>query len=128
MHQICDAFHNLRHIHFLFIADGKIGALLGVNAFAFTYPTHVIQGNQNQPFGVKTKLGWTVAGEYENCFTNNRLKSSNLPKKVFVFHVSRNRTEEPELDELLQRFWRIESEGIQPDTSLHLPLIKDSSR
>ena len=59
LNQICDAFNSLRHIHFPNIADGKIGAFLGVNAFAFTYPTHVIPGNQNQPFGVKTKLGWT---------------------------------------------------------------------
>ena len=58
LNQICDAFNNLRHIHFPYIADGKLGALLGVNAFAFTYHTHVIQGNQHQPFGVKTKLGW----------------------------------------------------------------------
>ena len=53
LNQICDAFNNLRHIHFPYNADGKIGALLGVNAFAFTYLTHVIQGNQHQPFGVK---------------------------------------------------------------------------
>ena len=43
LNQICDAFNNLRHIHFPYTADGKIGALLVVNAFAFTYPTHVIQ-------------------------------------------------------------------------------------
>ena len=57
LNQLCDAFNSLRHIHFPNIADGKIGPLLGVNAFAFTHPTHVMPGNQNQPFGVKTKLG-----------------------------------------------------------------------
>ena len=66
LNQTCDAFNSLRHIHFPNVADGKIGALLGVSAFAFTHPTHVITGNQNQPFGVKTKLGWTLNGEYEN--------------------------------------------------------------
>ena len=122
LNQICDAFNNLRHIHFPYIADGKIGALLGVNAFAFTYPTHVIQGNQHQPFGVKTKLCWTLADEYENCCTNNHPKSSNLPNKAFVFQVSRDRMDEPELDELVQQFWRIESEGIQPDSKPSSPL------
>ena len=33
MNQICDEFNNVRHVHFPCIADGKIGALLGVNAF-----------------------------------------------------------------------------------------------
>ena len=46
-------------------ANGAIGALLGVNTFAFTYPVNVIQGSKKRPFGVKTKLGWTLAGEYE---------------------------------------------------------------
>ena len=122
LNQICDAFNNLRHIHFPYIADGKIGSLLGVNAFAFSYPTHVIQGNQHQPFGVKTELVWTLAEEYENCCTNNHPISSNLPNKAFVFQVSRNRMDEPELDELVQQFWRIESEGIEPDSKPSSPL------
>ena len=62
INQVCDAFNSLRQIQFPNIADSKIGALLGVNAFAFTYPTYVIPRNKNQPFGVKTKLGWTLAG------------------------------------------------------------------
>ena len=114
--------NNLRHIPFPYIADGKIGALLCVNAFAFTYPTQVIQGNQHQPFGVKTKLDWTLAGEYENCFTNNHSKSSNLPNKAFVFQVSRNRMDEPERDEPVQQFWRVESAEIQPDSKPSSPL------
>ena len=85
LNQICDAFNNLSYIHSPYIYDGKIGALLGVNAFAFTYATHLIQGNQNQLFGVKTKLSWSLADEYENCFTNNHLKISNLPKTIFKF-------------------------------------------
>ena len=66
LNQICDTFNHLRHIHFPQVAGGKIGALLGVNTFAYTHPIEVIPGNINQPFGVKTKLGWTLAGEYEN--------------------------------------------------------------
>ena len=65
LNQICDTFNNLRHIQFPQVAGGKIGALFGVNTFAYTHPIKVIPGNINQPFGVKTKLGWTLAGEYE---------------------------------------------------------------
>ena len=101
LNQICDASNSLRHIHFPNIADGKIGALLGVNAFAFTYPTHVIiPGNQNQPFGVKTKLGWTLAGEYENCISATTQQPASQQKKS-VFHVSTNRTDDPGLDKLV---------------------------
>ena len=113
--QICDAFNSLRHIYFPNIADGKIGALLGVNAFAFTYPTHVKPGNQNQPFGVKTKLGWTLAGEYENRISATTQQPASQQMKKSIFHVSRNRTDEPGLDELVQQFWSIEADGIQKD-------------
>ena len=34
LNQLCDAFKELRHIHFPEIAEGKIGALLGINTFA----------------------------------------------------------------------------------------------
>ena len=62
LNQICDTFNNLHHIYFPQVAGGKIGALLGVNTFAYTHPIEVMPGNINQPFGVKTKLGWTLAG------------------------------------------------------------------
>ena len=71
LNQICDTFHNLRHIHFPQVAGGKIGALLGVNTFAYTHPIEVIPGNMNQPLGVKKKLGWTLAGEYETSLNLN---------------------------------------------------------
>ena len=129
LNQVCDAFNSLRHIHFPYIADGKIAALRGVKAFAFTYPTHVIQGNQHQPFGVKTKLRLTLAGEYENCCTYNHPKSSNLPNKAFVFQVSRNRMDEPELDELqFNSSGELNPKESNQTASLHLLLIKSLSR
>ena len=103
LNQICDAFNNLRQMHFTYFADGNIGALLGVNAFAFTYPTDAIQGNQHEALGVKTNLDWTHADEYESCFTDNHPKPSNLPNKAFCFQVSRNRMDEPELDSTRQQ-------------------------
>ena len=64
---LCDAFKELRHIHFPEIAKGKIGALLGIKTFAFTHPIQVITATKYQSFGVvKTRLAWTLAGEYES--------------------------------------------------------------
>ena len=65
LNQLCDAFKELCHIHFPETAESKIGALLGINTFAFTHLIEVILAIKNQPFGVNTRLGWTLAGEYE---------------------------------------------------------------
>ena len=54
--QLCDAYKELTLIYFPDIANGAIGALLGVNTFAFTYPVNVIQGNQTRPFVVNISL------------------------------------------------------------------------
>ena len=64
LNQIYDTMSNLLHIQFPQRAGGKIGALLGVNTLICTHPIELIPGILNQPFGVKTKLGWTLA-EYE---------------------------------------------------------------
>ena len=77
LNQLCDTFKELGHICFPDIANGAIGALLGVNTFAFTYPVDVIQGSKKRPFGVKTKLGWTLAGEYE---LSNKTMNANKPQ------------------------------------------------
>ena len=63
---------------------------------------------------MKTKLGWTLAGEYENCISATTQQPASQQKK-FIFNVSRNRTDEPGLDELVQQFWSIEADGIQKD-------------
>ena len=64
---------------------------------------------------MKTKLGWTLAGEYENCISATTQQPASQRKKKFFFHVSRNRRDEPRLDELVQQFWSIEADGIQKD-------------
>ena len=113
LNQLCDAFKELRHIHFPEIAEGKIGALLGINAFAFTHPVEVIPATKNQPFGVKTRLGWTLAGEYER--VQKQPKQQSHQQKQYVYHLSRRSSDDEPLDELLEQFWKIEAEGTQPE-------------
>ena len=43
LNEICQGFKGFRHIKFPNIAGGRIGALLGVNTFSYTYPIQVIQ-------------------------------------------------------------------------------------
>ena len=120
LNQICDTFNNLRHIHFPQVAAGKVGALLGVNTFGYTHPIEVILGNINQPFGVKTKLGWTLAGEYEPSLnpSESTFNHHSTTTKPFIYHILRQQTEEPHLSELVEQFWKIESEGTQEKSSV----------
>ena len=80
--------------------------------FAFTYPVNVIQGSPMCPFGVKTKLAWTLAGEYD--LPHKTMKKRKPPRQPFVYHVCLKDNEEESLDQLVQRFWKIEAENTLP--------------
>ena len=96
LNQLCDSFKKLSHRVFLDIANGAISALLGVNTFTFTYPVDVIQGSKKRPFGVKTKLGWTLVGEYD---LSHQTMTANKPKRQrFIYLVCRKDIEEEPLD------------------------------
>ena len=109
MNQLSDTFNNLRHIHFPQVAGGQIH-----------HPIEVIPGDINQPFGVKTKLGWTLAGEYETSLhpSESTINHHSTTTKPFNYHFSRQQTEEPNLSELVEQFWKIESEGTQENSSV----------
>ena len=99
LYQLCDTFNNLRHIHFVQVAGGKIGALLDVNTFAYTHPIELIPGNINQPFGVKINLGWTLAVEYETLLnpSESTFNHPSTTTKPFIYHVSRQQSKESHL-------------------------------
>ena len=87
LNQLCETFKEFSHICFPDLANGATGALLDVNTFAFTYPVDVIQGSKKRPIGVKTKLGWPLAGEYE---LSHKTMISNKPqRKPFTYNVCR---------------------------------------
>ena len=124
LNQLCDAFKELRHIHLPEIAEGIIGALLGINTFAFTHPVEVIPANKNLTFGIKTRLGWTLAGEYER--VQKQPKQRSHQQKQYVYHVSRRSSDDQPLDELLEQFWKIEAEGSQPEPESKNPVDKEA--
>ena len=112
INQLCDIFKEFSHIYFPYIANGAIGALPGVNTFAFTYPVDVIQGKKRS-FGVKTKLGWIFVGEYE---LSHKTMNANKPQRQpFIYHFFRKDIEEEPLDDLVHRFWKIEAERTLPE-------------
>ena len=87
LNEICSSTDTLRHIHFPHLDHGKIGALLGVNSFLFTYPLHVIEGNNFIPSAVQTKLGWTLAGEYQ--LNKNRQQRHSSKNKTTALCLPR---------------------------------------
>ena len=124
LNQLCVAFKELRHIHFPEKAEGKIGAFLGINTFAFTHPIEVILATKNQLLGVKRRLRWTLAGEYERVQKQPEQRSHQ--QKQYVYHVSRQNSDDQPPDELLQQFWKIEVDGTQPESESSNPADKEA--
>ena len=67
---------------------------------------------------MKTKLGWTLAGEYETSLnpSESTFRHHSTTTKPFIYHLSRQQTEQPHLCELVEQFWKIESEGTQKNS------------
>ena len=61
-----------------------------------------------------------LAGEYETSLrpSETTINNHSTTTKQFIYHVSRQQTEEPHLSELVEQFWKIESEGIQENSSV----------
>ena len=104
----CQQFPHLQHISFPAVRNGEIHMILGVNSFAFTYPITVLNGNRNEPFAIKTSLGWTFTGEYRGpqqksqgftgtFYTSNAVPSRNphSPIDLNQFWVSEKMIEQP---------------------------------
>ena len=107
LNQLCDTFKKFSHICFPGIANDAISALLGINTFAFTYSVDVIQGSKKRPFGVKTQLGWTFAGEYE---LSQEIMNANKPRRQqFIYHVCRKEIEEEPLEKLVSDWLPLET-------------------
>ena len=83
-----------------------------INTFSFTHPIEVIPATKKQPFGVETRLGWTLAGEYE--IVQKQTKQRSHQQKQYVYHVSQKIFDSQPLEELLEQFWKIEAGGTQP--------------
>ena len=97
--------------------------------FAYTHPIEVIPGNIHQPLGVKTKLGWILAGEYEISLNpESTYNNHSTTTKPLFYHVSRQQTEELLLSELVEQFWKNESEGSQENSCVLSDEDNDASK
>ena len=62
----------------------------------------------------------TIAGGYETSLhpSEPTINHHSTTIKPFIYHVSRQQTNEPHLSELVEHFWKIESEGTQENSSV----------
>ena len=114
LNTICQSSPHLRHIKFPDINNGHIEVLLGTACISFTYALEWIRGSANYPSGIRTELGWTIAGE----FHVPRRKNSR-PINSLIFYATANLSPEqslfasPDVD-FLQHFWNIEKTAVEP--------------
>ena len=110
MNEICQQFPQLRHIKFPDIDNGKIGILLGTACVQFTHALEWIRGAPNCPAGVRTELGWTIAGEFTH---PKKKKLTSRCHQVFFASHSPSPEIQPSTD-VLENYWTIEKAGCEP--------------
>ena len=110
LNEICQQCPQLPHIKFPDIDNGKIGILVGTACVQFTHALEWIRGAPNCPAGVRTELGWTIAGE----FTQPKKKklTSRCHQVLFASH-SPSPEIQPSTD-VLENYWTIEKACCEP--------------
>ena len=106
LNDICQSNSMLRHIQFPDIDKVRIGVLLGTPCVPFTHAFESIRGSPNRPAGLRTELGWTIAGE----FMHRRRTKTSFRKNVVLFaatEIHRNAADQFPAD-MLEQNWSIE--------------------
>ena len=106
---ICQNFPQLRHIKIPDINEGKIDVLFGTASVPFTHSLEWIRGALNCPSGIRTDLGWTVAGEFRR---SSRKKSTAT--KYLLFFVSYETSPQSASNDILEHYWNVEKIATEP--------------
>ena len=64
-----------------------VGMLIGFNCSAALLPRNIVSAGDNDPYGVKTKLGWGVIGIVEPCDTMSNSQNSHFTFRTIVKEV-----------------------------------------
>ena len=97
-------FKNLRCFSNEEMDLNKVKILLGQNAFSLIRPVQYREGRENEPWAVKTPLGWTLSGPID--------KPDDDDESAYFA-----RSEEQELSAQVQNWWAIESYGSTVDVT-----------
>ena len=89
---------HLRQVPFPEVARSKVSVLIGTNVQDAFIPLEVRKGASNEPFAVRSCLGWSVLGGSVSCSNKHQFNLNH----VFC---------EISLSQQLEDFWRVESYG-----------------
>ena len=92
-----DLWPHLRQVAFPEVERNKVSVLIGTNVQEAFIPLEVKKGEPNEPFAIRSCLGWSILGGSLKC---NKKDQFNLN------HVS---CEEISLSHQVEDFWRVES-------------------
>ena len=92
---------HLRQVPFPEVARNKVSVLIGTNVQEAFIPLEVKRGEPNEPFAIRSCLGWSILGGSFSCSDKHQFNLN---------HVS---CEEISLSRQLEDFWRVESYGTE---------------
>ena len=91
------------------INQGKFGVLLGTACVPFTHLLEWIRGAHNCPSGIRTELGWTIAGEFRHSSRNKSTATKHL-----LFFASHETSPQSASTDILEHYWNVEQAGTGP--------------
>ena len=115
---ICQSNSMLRHLKIPDIDKGRIGVLLRTSCVKFTHALEWFRGSLTRPAGLRTELGWTIAGE----FKHRRRTKSSFRKNFVLFaatEIHRKAANQFPPD-MLEQYCSIEKTASEPAESLFL--------
>ena len=105
-----DKYSYLHDIPFESVKNKSIEILIGADHPNLHLYTETRSRNNNEPVALHTKLGWVLFGG------NRNLSSSRVTNKLSI---------EPSTDNIIQKFWDIESYGTMKKNDINVMTVND---
>ena len=105
---------HLRHVPFPEVERKKVSILMGTSLQEAFVPLEVKKGKSNEPFAIRSCLGWSILGGSV---------SVSSKRHFYLSHVS---SEGVSLNQQLEEFWRIKSRGMTRRSGVYLELVKSN--
>ena len=99
-----EQWSHLRQVPFPEVERKKVSILIGTNIQEAFIPLEVRKGRPNEPFAIRSCLGWSILGG----------SASTGSRRQFNLHHASS--EDVSLNRQLEEFWRIESNGTVKET------------
>lgn len=95
---------HLQNVPFPEVERKKVSVLIGTNIHEAFVPLEVRRGSHDEPFAIRSCIGWSVLGGARKGIFGN------------AAHTNHVNSRDTELNDQLQRFWKLESYGAEMTT------------